>query len=111
MATYDSVRAANDAGFAIKHRPDEHQFVITAANNEVVGYARYRLMGETGIDFNGTVVAPAHRGTGLSRLLVQEALGDDIVKHRQVQASCWYVADAIRDHPEFLAEGATSSSV
>lgn len=109
MTRFESFTEAQSAGFTIEHRPEEQRFVIIDSNNNVVGYARYRLMGDTGIDFNGTIVEPTHRGTGLSGLLVERALGDDIVMNREVHASCWYVADAIRDNPGFLAKGATSS--
>lgn len=106
MARYVDTASAAADGFSIEHREDEHRFVIVN-DGDVIGYAHYRLIGEDGIDFDSTVVREEFRGTGLSRLLVRHAVGDDLVRGRDVHASCWFVAGFLRRHPGALAEGAT----
>lgn len=77
-----------------------------AQGDKTLGFARYSLQGSDTIDFDSTFVDPSMRETGLSRLLVEAALGDAIVAGRKVKASCWYVDELIGKHPEYLAEGA-----
>lgn len=97
---------AHESDITIEHRPEESRFVLVKHPSEVIGFAHYTLLGDEGINFDSTVVRPDYRGTGLSAALVRHALGSDIVEHRSVVASCWYVADMLRDHPEALAKGA-----
>lgn len=109
MTHFTNEADAAEAGFTIEHRPDESRFVVVT-DDRVIGYAHYTLgdiPDEAGsITFDGTVVNPAHRGAGLARILVQRALGDDIVRGREVRATCWYVAQHIERNPVDLAEGA-----
>lgn len=106
MAPYRTEAEALADGFAIEHREAEHRFVVVH-DSRIIGHAHYTLIGEEGINFDGTFVDPSHRGTGLSALLVARALADDVVAGKTVRASCWYVADHIEAHPDSLAEGAT----
>lgn len=106
MSRFETEQAADEAGFTLTHRLTEQRFVIEQ-NDSVVGYARYTLFDDSQIDFDSTVVDPSLRGTGLSRLLVAKALKDDVVRNREVRASCWYVAEHIDRYPDSLAEGAT----
>ena len=106
MTGYLTAEAAREDGFTISHREGEHRFVVEH-EGEVVGYAQYTLMGVDGINFDSTFMNPKHRGSGLSALLVGEALADDIVSGRNVMASCWYVADYLKAQPDALAPGAT----
>lgn len=106
MSPYRTETEALADGFTIEHREDEHRFVVVH-DARVIGHAHYSYVGDDGINFDGTFVDPAHRGTGLSALLVTHALADDVVAGKTVRASCWYVADHIAAHPDALAEGAT----
>lgn len=109
MARYLSIEDAQQAGFEIQHDAPHSQFTITKDGHEV-GTAKYRLIGEQGIDFWSTVVDPSLRGTGLAGLLVNRAVSDDLVKERTVHASCWFVAGFLERKPEALAEGAQLAS-
>ena len=51
--------------------------------------------------FTHTEVAPDHRGTGLAAVLVRAALDDVRSRGRTVVPQCWYVADFIRDNPDY----------
>lgn len=106
MTRYLTEAAARADGYTIEHRADEHRFVVVH-DGKVVGYAKYTVSGDNSINFDSTLMSPSHRGTGISALLVTRALADDIVKDRNVRASCWYVAEHIERHPGALAEGAT----
>lgn len=104
MARFDSEAAAEAAGLHIVHEPERHRFVVydrTGDEPQLRGEARYSLLGDTGIDFDGTVVDPALRGTGVAGLLVRHALSSSIVEGREIIASCWYVAGFLQRHPEY----------
>lgn len=106
MSRYLDLASAQADGFTVEHREDEHRFVLVR-DGGVIGYAHYRYLGEDGIDFDSTVVDVPFRGTGLSGILVEHAVGDDIVKDKRVLASCWFVAGYLRKRPQHLAAGAT----
>ena len=53
--------------------------------------------------FDHTVVDPGLRGTGLSGLLAEHALTDDIVKGRKIQASCWYIEGYLERNPHLAS--------
>ena len=105
MARYFSESDARADGFAIEHREDQHEFVLLR-DGEVVGVAHYSLRGEDRgiIDFDHTEVDPSLRGTGLSGVLAQRALTDEIVRDRKIHASCWFIEGYLAKHPE-LSEG------
>lgn len=92
--------AAGD-GFQIVHEPQLQRFALIK-NAQVIGEAHYSLLGETGINFDHTVVAPSYRGTGLSRLLAHRAVTDEIVRGRKIAASCWFIEGFLAKHPELL---------
>lgn len=105
MARYlDEASAAAD-GFGISHQAQQCRFVITRDDREL-GEARYSLIGDTAIDFNGTVVDPELRGTGLAGVLAHRALTDRIVRGRTIQASCWFMEGYLEKHPELRDTGA-----
>ncbi|HUH52813.1 MAG TPA: GNAT family N-acetyltransferase [Microbacteriaceae bacterium] len=105
MAKYLTHQEANEAGFSFTHREDESRFVLTK-DEKVLGFARYTADSNQNIDFDSTFVDPKLRESGLAGLLVQTAVGSDIVKNRNVKASCWFVEGILSKHPEYLAEGA-----
>lgn len=53
------------------------------------------------ITFTHTFTPPALRGRGLAARLIQGALEQVRADGLKVVPQCWYVADYIRDHPEF----------
>ena len=111
MVRYADEAQAQADGFRIEHEPDRNRFVLLQAASggdgeaqasTVVGEAHYSLLGTQGIDFDHTVVDVFLRGTGLSGLLANRALTDDIVKGRKIQASCWFIDGYLERHPHLL---------
>lgn len=106
MARYLTHQEANDAGYSFEHQPEENRFVVTLDGKEI-GFARYTKSEPQTVDFDGTHVTPSQRGTGVSSLLVQTAVGSPEFENHNVKASCWYVEEVLTKHPEYLASGAT----
>lgn len=102
MARYLSEAEARADGFEVSHDPERHRFVI-GREGEVLGTAHYTLLGDTGIDFDGTEVTPALRGTGLAAILAQRAFTDEIVRGRDIRTSCWFMEGYLARHPELQA--------
>ncbi|MDQ1520272.1 MAG: uncharacterized protein QOI55_1345 [Actinomycetota bacterium] len=69
--------------------------------SELVGIADYELAGTTAV-FPHTEIVPARRGQGLGEQLVRFAL--DVLRRagNTVVATCWYVAEFIDAHPEYV---------
>ena len=94
----------------VTHHPDSHRYVVTDGD-EAVGMLAYRPVGRPGVDLVDvytTQISPTRRGQGLGEVLVRGALDDLRERGTAVKASCWYVADFLRDHAEYhdLREGA-----
>lgn len=111
MVRYVDNAQARADGFRIEHEPERNRFVLLQTSNGgdsgaqapiVVGEAHYSLLGANGIDFDHTVVNPSLRGTGLSGLLAERALTDEVVKGRKIQASCWFIEGYLKRHPHLL---------
>lgn len=102
MARYFSEAEAHADGIDIVHEPELHRFAVIR-DDEVLGTAHYRLIGDAVIDFDGTEVDPQLRGTGISGLLAQRALSDDVVSGRSVRTSCWFMEGYLEKHPEVLS--------
>ena len=101
MARYLTEDAAAAEGFTIVHQTERHRFVVVK-DGQVIGEAHYSLLGDSGIDFDHTVVVPRYRGTGLSGLLAHRAVTDEVVRGRRVAASCWFIEGYLAKHPELL---------
>lgn len=71
-----------------------------AIDDEVVGIADYRVVGEV-VVLPHTVIDRSRRGQGLGAQLVQYALDDVRASNRRVDPQCWYVAEFIESHPEY----------
>lgn len=110
MARYLNEEQAISAGFRIEHEAEKHRFVVVQTQDvseaTTVGEAHYTLLGESGIDFDHTLVDPSLRGTGLAGLLAQRALTDEVVRGRKIQASCWFIAEYLEKHPHLAETGA-----
>ena len=94
----------------VTHHADANRYVLTDGD-EAVGMLAYRSVGRPGadlVDVYTTQISPSRRGHGLGEVLVRGALDDLRRRGTAVKASCWYVADFLRDHPEYhdLREGA-----
>jgi predicted GNAT family acetyltransferase len=107
MAKYADEKQARADGFSIAHEPERHRFALLqaaeGAADKVVGEAHYTLIGDDAIDFDHTVVDPGLRGTGLSGLLAERALTDEIVRGRKIHASCWYIEGYLERNPHLVS--------
>ena len=77
-------------------------------DGRVVGIADYRVVGDR-VEFPHTEVEPALRGRGIAAQLVGVALADVRAAGRDVVALCSYVADYVRDHPEYQTRSGSQS--
>jgi len=108
MARYFTEEEARADGFTIVHDPERQEFVLRRDDSSV-GVAHYALLGSdangdpTTIDFDHTLVEPELRGTGLSNVLARRALGDDVVRGKQLRTSCWFIEGVVTKHPEYVA--------
>lgn len=84
---------------AVRHDAEGSRYELVA-DGVVIGLLDYRERADADV-FTHTEVAPAHRGAGLAAVLVRAALDDARSRGRSVVPQCWYVADFIRDHPEY----------
>lgn len=114
MARYTTAEQAAAAGFTIVHEPDRSRFALYGSlpnggpEPREVGEAHYTLGGSAeapSIDFDHTLVDPALRGTGLSGLLANAAVTDEIVHGRVIHASCWFIDGYLKRHPELVEPG------
>jgi predicted GNAT family acetyltransferase len=51
--------------------------------------------------FHHTYTVPAQRGNGYAEEVVRAALDDVRRRSAQAAATCWFVDDFIRSHPEY----------
>lgn len=105
MARYFDEQTAAADGIVIEHDVTAHQFTVRRDGAEL-GRAHYTLIGDDAIDFDGTVVDPELRGTGVSGLLAHRAMSDEVVKGRAIHTSCWFMEGYLKKHPELAETGA-----
>lgn len=97
----DDAHASADAsaGTSVEPGGEQQSAQGQAHSADIVGAAHYTLIGDDAIDFDHTLVIPPLRGTGLSELLAERALTDEIVAGRRIHASCWYIDEYLTKHP------------
>ena len=83
----------------VRHNAAVSRYEI-CVDGRVVGFAGYRIAGDT-VEFPHTEITPRLRGQGLGARLVGFALDDVGDSGRRVQPLCWYVAQYLREHPEY----------
>lgn len=98
------------ADLEVTHHEDANRYVLHDGG-EAVGMLAYRPVGRPGdtlVDVYTTQISPSRRGHGLGEVLVRGALDDLRQRGASVKASCWFVADFLRDNPDYhdLREGA-----
>lgn len=98
------------ADLEVTHHEDANRYVLHDGG-EAVGMLAYRAVGRPGdtlVDVYTTQISPTRRGHGLGEVLVRGALDDLRQRGASVKASCWFVADFLRDNPDYhdLREGA-----
>lgn len=84
----------------VRDNTGRHRYELLI-DDKVVGVAEYALHGDT-IVLPHTVIDSAHRAKGLGAVLVRGALDDIRRRGLTVDAQCWYVAEFIRAHDEYL---------
>lgn len=83
----------------LQHNPDLSRYELFV-DDRLATVAEYRLQDDTAT-FHHTETDPAFRGRGLAAMLVRWALDDARKRGRRVIPSCWFVADFVRQHPEY----------
>jgi uncharacterized protein len=81
-------------------RNDDARRYELRVDDVLVGIADFKDEGDR-IVFPHTEIDPSRRGTGLGAVLVRAALDDVRGRDAKVVPACWYVADFIRDNPEY----------
>lgn len=86
------------SGLRVTHDREGKRFVAEVEGLEV--YARYREPDAGTVDFVSTFTPPQLRRRGLARAVVDAALAWARAEGKEVRASCWYVADVLREEKE-----------
>lgn len=68
--------------------------------DDVAGFADFRLDGDI-VVFPHAEIDGTRRGQGLGAVLVRGALDDVRASGRTIVPACWYVAEFVRDNPEY----------
>lgn len=80
---------------------DEDQGRFEAATPHGPAVLRFRKRGDDVVDFASTFTPPPARGQGLAGRITAHALDWAREKGYKVVPSCPFVADYVRDHPEY----------
>jgi uncharacterized protein len=86
-------------GAEVRRNQDRSRYELTM-DGRVVGIADYHEAGPA-IVLPHTEIASSLRGRGFGAQLVRGALDDVRDRGRTVVPRCWYVAQFIREHPEY----------
>src|SRR5687767_6383287 len=84
----------------VQHRAERSRYELLV-DGELVGIADYRELDDATLVFPHTEIAGNRRGQGLGAVLVQGALDDVRQRGAHVIPQCWYVAEFIREHPDY----------
>jgi predicted GNAT family acetyltransferase len=84
----------------IRNNRERSRYELTI-DDEVVGVAEYRVVGDV-VVIPHTEIERSRRGRGLGAQLVQYALDDVRATGRRVEPQCWFVAEFITKHPEYV---------
>lgn len=79
--------------------PEQHRFELRQ-DDQVLGYADYRIIGDDVVEMPHTVISPEHRGRGLGDVLVAGAVGQLTQRDMGIVGTCWFVADYLERHPQ-----------
>lgn len=89
------------ASFELHHDADARRYTLLV-DGRASSFADYRPIGDgTTLVFHHTVTPSADRGNGYAAELVGRALDDVRATGRRVVATCWYVDEYLRSHPEY----------
>jgi predicted GNAT family acetyltransferase len=96
----------------IVHDEAARTYRLLDEDGAVLSHTDYRLAAPAGADatagraeavmvFHHTYTVPAQRGNGYAEEVVRAALDDVRRRSAQAAATCWFVDDFIRSHPEY----------
>jgi predicted GNAT family acetyltransferase len=86
-------------GTEVKNNPARSRYELLV-DGDLAGIADYHVAGER-VVFPHTEIDPGRRGQGLGAVLVRGALDDVRAAGRTVVPHCWYVAQFIRENPQY----------
>jgi predicted GNAT family acetyltransferase len=86
--------------FAVRDRPELNRYELIV-DDDVIGVAEYRRSDDV-VVLPQTVIEASKRGRGWGELLVKEALDDLRRQGVRVQPRCWFVAEFIEQHPDYM---------
>lgn len=84
----------------VRDNPDQQRYELVIGE-QLVGIADYTVHGDT-IVLPHTVIDSTQRGKGLGAVLVRGALDHIRERGLTVDPQCWYVAEFIRAHDEYV---------
>jgi predicted GNAT family acetyltransferase len=90
---------SNDSDVTVERNDAAGRYELFVGD-AVASYAEFIDDGST-VVLPHTVTLPAFRNRGLAAKLVRATLDDLRIRGRQVEASCWFVAEFIELHPEY----------
>lgn len=90
---------SNDADVNVRRNDDAGRYELLI-DGEVASYADFIDDGSK-VVLPHTVTLPAFRNRGLAAKLVRATLDDLRIRARDVEPSCWFVAEFIDLHPEY----------
>ena len=101
----EPVPAWSTGAMELVHDADASTYRLVA-EGATLSQADYRVRaaagaGDTVYVFHHTYTQPVHRGQGLAERVVRFALDDARTRGVKVAATCWFVADFLRDHHEY----------
>ena len=83
----------------VQHDAERSRYLLFV-DSRLAGAADYRITGGAVVFFH-TEIPPSMRRRGLAAELVGAALDDVRRSGRSVIARCWYVAQFVRQHPQY----------
>ena len=90
---------SNDADVTVRRNDDAGRYELLI-DGEVASYADFIDDGSK-VVLPHTVTLPSFRNRGLAAKLVRATLDDLRIAARDVEPSCWFVAEFIELHPEY----------
>jgi len=86
----------------VLHRVDAAGRYELELDGELVAIATFQQLSDQVTVVPHTEVHPSRRGHGIGALLVGAVLDDLRARDQQVVPRCWYVAQYIDEHPDYL---------
>ncbi len=84
------------------HRHEDRGYYTLDLHGETVAMATFQDLGDGTTVVPHTEVLSSRRGQGIGALLVGAVLDDLRSRQQHVVPRCWYVAQFIDEHPDYL---------